>query len=279
MKISGKVVLVTGASSGIGKDTAIDLARRGARVAICARRRDRLEETLAECRKHAPASKAYVCDVRDRSQIHETVAAAVHDLGPIDILINNAGAAAYSLFVEAPEDEFEELMRTNYFSAVYFTREVLSSMIERRTGAVIFISSLAGRIASWRHTAYSASKFAMTGLAEALYYEVKSAGVHVAVINPGVIRTEIFDKGVGFEHLRHVIEPKFVATDTVIRAIARAIEKERFEVFAPAKYSFIWKMRALLPGPVMRGTLAFVDRVMAKQPAAASPQPAAEPRK
>ena len=181
MKIRGKIALVTGASSGIGRDTAIDLAQRGATLAICARRADRLEQTLAECRRHAPASRAYPCDVRDREQIRRTAAAARADLGPIDILINNAGVSACHLFTEAPEEEFEELMRVNYFSALYFTREVMASMLERRTGAVVFVSSFAGRIATWRHTAYSASKFAMTGLAEAVYYEVKSQGVHVAV--------------------------------------------------------------------------------------------------
>ena len=258
MKIEGKIALVTGASSGIGRDTAIDLARRGATVAVCARRADKLEETAAACRQHAPKSRAYSCDVRDREQVRKTVAAARADLGPIDILINNAGIAVYHLFTEAPDDEFEEVMRANYLSAVYFTREVLPSMIERKTGAVVFVSSFAGRMASWRHTAYAASKFAMTGLAEALYYEVKLKGVHVAVINPGVIKTELFAKGDGFEHLAHVVEPQYLGTEVATRAIAKAIEKERFELFAPAKYTIIWKLRALFSRAVMSGTLKFV---------------------
>jgi short-subunit dehydrogenase len=257
MEISGKIALVTGASSGIGRDTAIDLSRRGATVAICARRMDRLEETLAACRQFAPRSRAYRCDVRDREQIKRTVAAACADLGPIDILVNNAGVAAYHLFVEAPEDEFEELMRANYLSAVDFTRAVMPSMLDRG-GAVVFVSSFAGRMATWRHTAYSASKFAITGFAEALYYEVKLRGVHVAVVNPGVIKTELFDKGEGFEHLRHVVEPQFLGTEVATRAIAKAIEKERFEVFAPARYTIIWKLRALFSRAVMAGTLRFV---------------------
>ncbi|MGH7898873.1 MAG: SDR family NAD(P)-dependent oxidoreductase [Candidatus Binatia bacterium] len=265
MEIRGKTALVTGASSGIGRDTAIDLARRGARVAICARRVDRLEETLRECAQHEPASRAYPCDVRDREQIRVTAAAATADLGPIDILINNAGVAAYHLFTEAPEDEFEEMMRANYFSALYFTRELIPAMVERRSGAVVFISSFAGRVATWRHTAYAASKFAMTGLAEALYYEVKSKGVHVAVIYPGVIRTEIFDKGPEFDHLRHVVEPQLLGTEVVTRAIAKAIEKERFELFAPAKYGIIWKLRALMPRAIMKGTLAFVARKLERR--------------
>ncbi len=260
MRIAGKIALVTGASSGIGRDAAIDLARRGATVAICARRLDRLEETLHACRRHAPGSRAYPCDVRDREQIRRTVAAARADLGPIDILLNNAGVSAYHLFTEAPDDEFEELMRANFFSALYFTRDVMPSMIERGTGAVVFISSLAGRMATWRHTAYSASKFAVTGLADALYYEVKGHGVHVAVIQPGAIRTELFEKGPGFEHLRHMVEPRFVGTEVVTRAVAKAIEKERFEVFAPSRYAIVWKLRALFPRLVMRGALSFVAR-------------------
>ncbi len=266
MRISGKTAFVTGASSGIGRDTAIDLARRGATVAICARRLDRLEETLLECRKHAPRSQAYPCDVRDRAQIARTIAATRADLGPIDILVNNAGVSAYHLFTEAPEEEFEELMRANFFSALHFTREVLPSMIERGGGAVVFVSSFAGRVATWRHTAYSASKFAMTGFAEALYYEVKSRGVHVAVIHPGVIRTELFERGPGFEHLRRVVEPQLVGAEVVSRAIAKAIEKERFELFAPARYAIVWKLRALFPRAIMRGTLAFVKKRFERTP-------------
>jgi len=89
--------------------------------------------------------------------------------------------------------------------------------------------------------------------------------VHVAVIYPGVIRTEIFDKGPGFEHLRHVVEPQFLGTEVVTRAIAKAIEKERFELFAPERYTIIWKLRALFPRAVMKGTLAFVAKNFEKR--------------
>jgi short-subunit dehydrogenase len=271
MQIAGKTALVTGASSGIGRDTAIDLARRGARVAICARRMDRLEETLAECRRHGSECRAYRCDVRHREQIRQTVARAARDLGPIDILVNNAGAAAYHLFEEAPEEEFEELMRTNFLSAVAFTRDVLPSMLERRQGAIVFVSSFAGRMAAWRHTAYAASKFALTGFAEALYYEVRPRGVHVAVIYPGAIRTELFEKGAGFEHLRPLVERRLAGTAVVTRAIAKAIEKERFELFAPARYGAVWKLRALFPATIVAATLAFWTR----SGSSASPRPIA----
>ena len=254
------MALVTGASSGIGRDTAIDLARRGARVAICARRKERLEDTLADCREHEPTCQAYVCDVADTAQVRSTVDRTVAELGPIDLLVNNAGIGAYHLFAEAPEGKFESIMRTNCFSAVEFTRAVVGSMLERRTGAIVFVSSFAGRIAPWRHTAYSASKFAVTGLAEALYYEVKPSGVHVALIHPGVIATELFENGEGFEHLRHIVEPQMRGTEIVTRAIARAIERERFEIFVPGRFLWIWKLRVLFPRAVMAGTLAFVRK-------------------
>ncbi len=260
MQIHDKIALVTGASSGIGRAIAIDLARRGALVAICARRADRLEETLAACREHSPKSRSYLCDVRDPEQIRATVAASATDLGPIDILVNNAGVGAYHLFAEAPVEEFEELMRANFFSAVHFTKQVLPAMLARRTGAVVFIASLAGRMGTWRHTAYSASKFALTGLAESLYYEVKSRGVHVAVIQPGAIRTELFEKGAEFDALRHVVEAQLAEVGVVTAAVATAIERERFELFAPARYGWVWKLRALLPGAVIKGTLRFVAK-------------------
>jgi short-subunit dehydrogenase len=262
MEIAGKTALVTGASSGIGRDIAIDLARRGARVAICARRVEKLADTLEVTRRHAPESRAYPCDVTDRGQVRELFAAAKRDLGEIDILVNNAGVGVYHLFLEAPEEEFEEVLRTNFLSAVYCTREVLPRMVERKTGSVVFISSFAGRFATYRHSAYCASKFAMTGLAETLYFEVRSSGVHIGVVYPGAIATELFDKGEGFEHLRDVVTPRMVGTEVVTRAVAKLIEKERFEIFAPASLGLVWKMRALLPGPILRGTLAYVERNM-----------------
>lgn len=262
LKIEGKIALVTGASSGIGRALAIDLARRGAHLAICARRAKPLQETLAECRRFDPEASAYLCDLRDRAAVRELFAEIARDRGPVELLVNNAGIGVYNLFVEAPDSEIEEILRANFFSAVFCTREALPGMIERGSGSIIFVSSFAGRVATWRHTAYSASKFALAGLAEALYYEVHSSGVHVGIVNPGAIDTELFDKGVGFEHLRHVVLPRMVGPDVVCRAVAKLIERERFEAFAPASLGWVWKLRALLPRAVMRGTLSYVERKM-----------------
>jgi len=247
-------VLVTGAGRGIGKVTTLRLAAAGWDV-YAGVRKDADAERL-----RGAGLEPLTIDVTDQGTIDAAVAQVTAALagGGLHGLVNNAGIAVYHLFIEAPDDEFEEVMRANYLSAVYFTREVIPSMIERKTGAVVFVSSFAGRMASWRHTAYAASKFAMTGLAEALYYEVKNHGVHVAIINPGVIKTELFAKGDGFEHLAHVVEPQYLGTEVATRAIVKAIEKERFELFAPAKYTIIWKLRALFSRAVMSGTLKFV---------------------
>lgn len=270
MRIRGSIALVTGASSGIGRDVAIDLAARGAKVAICARRAGPLEQTLERCREHDPGARAYACDLRDREAVRDLFAAIGADLGPVDLLVNNAGVGVYHLFVEAPEDELESVLRANLLSAQYCTREALPGMLERRRGSIVFVSSFAGRVATWRHSSYSASKFALHGLAEALHYEVRSSGVHVGVVNPGAIATELFDKGEGFEHLRHVITPRMVGTDVVCRALAKLVERERFEIFAPWSLGLVWKLRVLFPRLVMRGTLAYVERTMKRPPTVVS---------
>lgn len=262
MKISGTIALVTGASSGIGRDVAIDLARRGATVAVTARRVERLESTLAECRRYAPGGIAIPCDLRDGKAAAAMVGDVERQLGRVDILVNNAGVGLYRLFTETSAEEFLEVFAANTLSAFHCTRAALPGMLARERGSIVFVSSFAGRVATFRHTAYSASKFALTGLAEALYYEVRSKGVHVGVVNPGAIRTELFEKGADYETLRHVIEPRLVGTEVVTRAVAKLIERERFEIFAPWSLGLVWKLRAILPGPVMRGTVAYVEKHM-----------------
>lgn len=133
MDFRDRVVLITGASSGIGRQLAIDLATRGATVVGCGRSEERLQETLKEMRRTGPASSVHLCDVADPDQVRAMVQKILSDHGKIDILINNAGVGTYKSFVDSSSESFESVWRTNFLGAVYCIKEVLPSMIRRRS--------------------------------------------------------------------------------------------------------------------------------------------------
>lgn len=146
MSFKNQVVLITGASNGIGRRLAIDLAKKGAIVIGCGRAQGRLQETLAEMRRASPSSTVVPCDVGDREQVRAMVRNVLAEFGKIDILINNAGIGMRKPFVETSLDTIEEIMRVNYLGTVYCTHEVLPSMIAKRSGHIVNISSVAGKI-------------------------------------------------------------------------------------------------------------------------------------
>ena len=171
MNFQDRVVLITGASNGIGRRLAVDLAARGAIVVGCGRSLERLQATSAEMQRTSPLSTAIQCDVGELDQVRKMITEVLSKFGKIDILINNAGIGMRKPFAEMPIDVIEELMRTNYLGAVYCTHELLPSMIARRSGHIVNISSAAGKIGTLNIAGYCASKFAMNGLSESLYYE------------------------------------------------------------------------------------------------------------
>ncbi len=185
MDFTERVVLITGASDGIGKRLALDLAARGAVIIGCGRSKERLGAVLSEIQRTSPRSTAMACDVGSRDEVRAMVAKVLARYDAIDILINNAGIGMRQPFVEMPLDTIEEIMGTNYFGAVYCTREVVPSMIARGRGHIVNISSVAGHIGTLNMAAYCASKFALNGFSESLYYELKPLGIDISVVCPG----------------------------------------------------------------------------------------------
>src|SRR5438270_6386658 len=156
MELKNAVCLVTGASSGIGRETAIALAERGAVVAICARRKDKLDDTLAECRTHAPRSISVQCDVSDAHAVEQMVEEVVRTLGGVDVLVANAGWGRYVPFDEETIETIDAQVRVNLLGQMYCAHAVLPHMKKKRRGSLVFLSSTNGRIPPPLQTIYNA---------------------------------------------------------------------------------------------------------------------------
>src|SRR5205823_14511709 len=187
------VCLVTGASSGIGRETAIALAERGAVVAVCARRKDKLDDTLAASRTHSPRSIAVQCDVSDAQQVQEMVDELTMTLGGVDVLVANAGWGRYAPFDDETIETIDSQVRTNVLGQMYCTLAVLPHMKEQRRGQLVFLSSTNGRIPPALQAVYNATKAAAWAFGETLSHEVKAFGIGVTIVYPGPIETEFFD--------------------------------------------------------------------------------------
>ena len=166
--LSGKNALVTGAGKGIGKAVAIGLAKEGVNVALLARTASDLQAVADEVENEGVKAVIVVADVADINSVNRAVESAIASLGNIDILINNAGIAAFGSFLELPHEEWERIVKVNLFGPYYTTRAVLPTMIEKRTGDIVNISSTAGLRGAAETSAYSASKFGLIGLSESL---------------------------------------------------------------------------------------------------------------
>jgi short-subunit dehydrogenase len=242
-----RTALVTGASSGIGRLMALRMATAGARVALVARRQDELEGVAREIRDAGGDALVLPCDVSRLEQVEASVARVRECFGGVDLLVNNAGYGHHRRFLEWDLADMERVMRVNYFGALYFTRLLLPWMVERRCGWIVFVASVAGRIASPEESAYSASKFAVVGLAEALSLEVEEAGVHVLSVCPGVIRTPFFDAE-ALRRMPPVSRRQMVEPEGLVDAILQALSRGKRELTYPRAIAAGYLVRALAPG-------------------------------
>jgi short-subunit dehydrogenase len=233
MELQGTSVVVTGASSGIGAATARALAARGAVVGLVARRRDRLEEVLADCRAHSPDSRLWAADLSDLSAAETVAREAVDAFGGLDVLVNNAGAPKRRHVRDLTAAEVEEVMNINFFSPVRMMLTVLPSMLERGRGMIVNVGSMAGRIGVPTEAAYSASKFALGGWSEGCALDLAGTGVEIRLVSPGAFETEIWDQPGSDDAFYD--GPK-APPEECADAIVAAIEGPTFETYAPAGY-------------------------------------------
>ena len=227
---AGKRVLITGASAGLGAALARQLAAQNAVVGLIARRRNRLSEVLADCRRTSPASAMWVADLGDTAGLAELAMKAWDGLGGIDVLINNAAIPKRRPVTELDPDEVEDVMRVNFFAPMRMTLTLLPRMLDRGPGLIVNISSVGGRLGIIHETAYCASKFALCGWSEAMAVDLHDSGITVKLIEPGPVDTEIWDQPGSEEPLYR--GPK-VAAEEVADGIIAALGSDRFEHYVP----------------------------------------------
>jgi len=242
----GLNAIVTGASSGIGKLLALRFAREGAHVALVARRAPELEAVAEQIRAAGGTALVLPCDVADRQQVFATAGAARERLGPIDVLVNNAGYGHHRPFLEWDLDDMERLMQVNFLGTLYWTKAVLPEMVERRRGWLVFMASVAGKIGVPDESVYAASKFATVGLAEAISIEIEDANVHVLTVCPGTIRTPFFDAE-ALERMPPVAKRSMVDPEGLIDAIMKALASGKRELTYPRPIAAAYVTKAIAP--------------------------------
>lgn len=189
--LSGQVALVTGASQGLGKSMAIELARNGARVACVARNAEKLAQTVAEIIAIGGQAEAFACDVKSRESVDQVVDGVADNWGRLDILVNNAGVTRDTLLPRMTDDEWDDVLTTNLRGAFLFARAASRHMMRARYGRIINISSVSGLIGNAGQTNYSASKAGLIGFSRSLSRELAGRKVTVNCVAPGFIESEM----------------------------------------------------------------------------------------
>lgn len=253
-QLTRRRALITGASSGIGRAIALDLARRGADVVLMARRADRLSEVAGEIARLGRRAVCVNGDVTDAAARRAALDAARDELGGLDILINNAGIAAHGRFAEADPGRLRPIMEVNFFAPVELIREALPLLRVGHQPLVVNIGSILGERGSPHKSEYSASKFALHGFSEAVRPELARLGIDVLVVAPGPTASEHFDTLLEDKGELPWGNPRRKPAADVAREVVRAIERGRRKVITGRK-SRLWLL-------LNRLSPRLVDRIM-----------------
>ena len=250
--LSGRVVLITGAGRGIGAATARTLARGGAKVAVCDIDLDAAREVARAIQATGGAARAYRLDVRRREDHDAVVREVERDLGPVGVLVNNAGLMCIGGFLDQDPAIDAKQLDVNLGGVIHGMRAVLPAMVARGDGHVVNVASLAAHIPAPHAAVYTATKFGVLGLTEAVRFELRHSGVRLTTVVPAFVQTDL---------IAGTTPPPFprpVSPDEVARAILRAIERGEDEVFVPK----IGRLLGLLPSLLPRRVLEWLGEAL-----------------
>lgn len=246
------VALITGASTGLGEALARELARRGWKIGLVARRAELLEALAEELRASGAEAAAATADVTDRAAMEGAVRALEAALGPTDLLVANAGGSQPSPATKVPVDALVDVMRLNYFGVVNAVGAVLPGMLERRAGHIAAVSSVASFRGLPAHGAYCASKAAVSTLFESFRTDLRGTGIAVTTIHPGFVETPLTKKN-------RFPMPFLMKADRAARIMADGLEARRADVTFPWQMAFLFRY---LVAPLPRWAW---DRAVASQ--------------
>ncbi|RYF69412.1 MAG: SDR family oxidoreductase [Cytophagaceae bacterium] len=265
-----KVVVITGGSRGLGLVLGRQLAREGARLAICARTQEALDIAAAELRAYGNDVYAHQCDLTDKDQLNGFFEAVTQQLGPVDVLINNAGVIMAGPYVNTTDDDFHDAMNTNFWAAYHAINAVLPDMQRRKAGRIINVASFGGKVSIPHLLPYSSSKFALVGYSEGLRAEIARDDVYVTTICPGLIRTgsprQAQVRG------QHEKEYAWFKIGDSLPGLSASAERVASEIVEAARYGdaerivslpakFAGAVHGLFPG-LVTDTLAFINTML-----------------
>ncbi len=231
MNYSNKLVLITGASSGIGEAAAQEFAKLKANLVLVSRNKEKLEQLAKSLSKYNVRILVFPCDVSNKDQVIEMSKIVLEKFDKIDILVNNTGFGIYNTVNETSIEEIESQLATNFFGMLYCTKAFLPSMLQQRSGHIVNVASVAASIGIPKMASYCASKFAMLGFSEGLFHELQGTGVGITVVSPIMVRTNFFNNN-SFNKMPHYSSISLSAT-TVAKAIVRASSSPRLEIIVP----------------------------------------------
>ncbi len=238
---SGKRVLVTGSSSGIGAELAVEFARRGAAVGICGRRRDRLDQVLERIRELSPGSCRWVVDLADPEGVDRLAASAIDELGAVDVLVNNAGIPRRQHVTALSPDTVESVMAINFLSPVRLTLALLPHLLERSGAFIVNVASVAATLSSPGEAAYDASKAALATFSEAMAVDLWQTGVRVLTVYPGLVDTELLDQPDN-DPVKAAIP--MIPVETLVDGVFEALDADSRQVYVPAYFGALASRKA-----------------------------------
>lgn len=233
MNFKNKVVVITGASSGIGEASAIEFAKKNANVVLVARRKEKLLQVQKKISKYTDSTLICQCDISNKLQVKEMSDAVLDRFGRIDVLVNNAGFVIYGKVNELSTEEIIAQMETNYFGMVFCTKAFLPQMLEQHSGHIVNVASVGASFSVPGVASYCATKFAMLGFSEGLRHELAGTGVGLTVVSPIMVRTPLFDHP-SFENFSKFSTGVSLSSETVAKTIIKASNSSRLEIVVPS---------------------------------------------